>query len=351
VTEVIDFPTRFGKYELLERLAMGGMAEVFLARSFGVEGFEKHLVIKRILPGLARSPRFIKLFIKEAKITAGLAHPNIVQTYELGRVGEDHYIAMEYIHGQDLTRVNRALRAEQFRMPMGLAVYTVAKMLRGLGFAHTLSDAQGRPLNLVHRDVSPHNVMLSYQGEVKIFDFGIARLLGDTMGVENQVAPRGGKFAYMSPEQATGRPMDPRSDIYSAGIVLYELLVGQRLFKHSDPQEKLRMVREADIADPRQQHPNIPEALWAILKRMLAADPGDRPDRAELAEEELWGFLFSYGLRADAKEMRAFLQDLYPDQGGGVPRAWTWRGWRKTSLAWSVWMEPPVLTRPVVTTP
>ena len=315
----MEFPVRFGKYDLIERIAMGGMAEVFLARSFGVEGFEKKLVIKRILPGLSRSPRFVNMFIKEAKITAGLAHPNIVQTYELGKVHEDHYIAMELVHGQDLAHVIRAIRVEQFRMPMGLAVHTVAKVLRGLGYAHNLTDGNGRPLNLVHRDISPHNVMLSFQGEVKIFDFGIARLIGESSEKNRPAVPGGGKFAYMSPEQAMGQAMDSRSDVYSAGILLYELLVGERLFWHPDPAEKLRRVREAIVPDPREQHPGIPDALWDIMRRMLALNPDDRPARAELAEEELWGFLFSHGLRADGQEMAAFLRDLFPDEGAKSP--------------------------------
>ena len=153
----MELPARFGKYELIRRLAKGGMAEIFLARSFGVEGFERHLVIKRILPDLASSAKFVGLFIKEAKISASLSHPNIVQIYELGRVSSDHYIAMEHIHGRDLTRLNKALRGEGERLSIPLAVFVVASILRGLHHAHTRTDAQGRTLNLIHRDVSPHN--------------------------------------------------------------------------------------------------------------------------------------------------------------------------------------------------
>lgn len=311
----MELPARFGKYELIEHLATGGMAEVFLARSFGVEGFEKRLVIKRILPALSRARHFISLFIQEARVTAGLSHPNIVQFYELGKVGDEHYIAMEHIHGRDLTQTNRALRREGRRMPVALAVYVVAKLLRGLGYAHSHTDARGRPLRLVHRDVSPHNVLLSFQGEVKLFDFGIARLFSD--GADPDLAPApgraGGKFAYMSPEQAAGRPIDRRSDIYAAGIVLYELLVGHRLFQDPDPEEKLRRVLAADVTDPRVEVPEIPDGLWAILKRLLARDPDDRPARAELAEEELLGFLYSEGMRADAAGMVALLGELFPE--------------------------------------
>ncbi|MFT5682947.1 MAG: serine/threonine protein kinase, partial [Myxococcota bacterium] len=308
----MDLPRRFGRYELLEHIASGGMAEVFLARSFGLEGFQKQLVIKRILPALASEPRFVSMFIKEAKITAGLSHPNIVQIFELGKVNTDHYITMEYLHGRDLAGINRSLRKTGDRMPLPLAVYVIASLLRGLAYAHSLTNATGAPLNLVHRDVSPHNVLVSFLGEVKLLDFGIARL---TSGEEQPKTGRvgGGKFAYMSPEQASGAPLDHRSDLFSAGIVLYELLVGERLFQHPDPEEKLRQVREAEVPDPREKNPDIPDPLWHILRRMLAADPADRYDRAEVVEEDLWAFLFSHGMRAGTAAMISFMTGLFPD--------------------------------------
>jgi len=313
----MELPTRFGKYELIRRLAKGGMAEIFLARSFGVEGFERHLVVKRILPDLASSPQFVGLFIKEAKISASLSHPNIVQIYELGRVSSDHYIAMEFIHGRDLTRINKTLRPEGDRIPIPLAVFIVASILRGLHHAHSRSDAQGRTLNLIHRDVSPHNVMISFQGEVKLFDFGIARLVGESDPVEGM--PGGGKYAYMSPEQASGRPMDHRSDLYSAGVVLYELLVGHRLFQDPDPAEKLRKVRAAEVPDPRKENPDIQDDLWEILSSMLAKRPEDRPAHAGEAEEALWAFLYRRNLRADAHGLAAFMSSNFPEEAHRDP--------------------------------
>src|SRR6185503_19620558 len=176
----MKFPCRFGKYELLDRIATGGMAEVFLARSFGAEGFEKRLVIKRILPDLASNPKFVSMFIREAKISASLAHPNIVQVFDFGKVGPDHYIAMEHMFGRDLTRLNKALRRDGRFMPLPLALYIASSLLRGLGYAHARQAPDGSRLDLVHRDVSPHNVMVSFQGEVKLFDWGIARLIGQS---------------------------------------------------------------------------------------------------------------------------------------------------------------------------
>ncbi len=315
-------PRRFGRYELLEHLATGGMAEVWLARSFGVAGFEKRVVIKRILPGLARSPRFVRLFVQEARISAGLVHPNIVQIYELGRVGEDHYIAMEHVHGHDLTRVQRALRQRGTAVPIALAVHITASLLRGLAHAHALTDSAGRPLHLVHRDVSPHNVMVGFQGEVKLLDFGIARLVGEAEP-EASGRPGGGKFAYMAPEQASGAPVDRRSDIFSAGVVLYEMLVGKRLFDDAEPAEKLRRVRDADVPDPRALRPDIPDALWAVLQGLLERAPEDRPARAEEAEEALRAVLYDLGERADAATLVAFLAAHFgpvPPPGGGAPQ-------------------------------
>lgn len=308
----MQLPTQFGKYELQELLATGGMAEVYLARSFGTAGFEKQLVIKRILPGLATNPRFVSMFVKEAKISAGLSHPNIVQIYELGRVGDDHYIAMEYIRGHDLTRLNRRLRQMDRRLPPALAVFIATSLLRGLAYAHSATDAQGRPLNLVHRDVSPHNVMVSFQGDVKLFDFGIARLVGDTTAVGDG-RPGGGKFAYMSPEQARGEPLDHRSDLYSAGLVLHHLLVGEKLYKGLDPEEKLRRIR---LGAPLPAAPpsGVPAVAWQALRHLLAGAASDRPSSAEEAEEELLAALFRMGERADSGTLRAFLGELFGDE-------------------------------------
>ena len=303
----MDLPARFGKYELIEHLATGGMAEVFLARSFGAEGFEKRLVIKRILPGLADNPRFVSMFVKEAKISAGLRHPNIVQIFELGKVGDDPYIAMEHIHGHDLTRLMRQLRKREERMPVPLALYAVASLLRGLAHAHAATDSDGAPLNLVHRDISPHNVLVSFQGEVKLFDFGIARLVGEaTRPTAGQ--PGGGKFAYMSPEQARGERVDRRSDLFSAGVVLYELLVGHKLYRGDDAAEKLARVQRGVVPDPRPLNPHITDPLWAALSRLLAGSPDARPASAEEAEEELWAVLYGMGERADASTMSAFMR-------------------------------------------
>lgn len=321
----MKLPARFGKYELLERIAAGGMAEVFLARSFGVEGFERRLVIKRILPGLAGSSRFVSMFVSEAKISAMLSHPNIVQIYDLGREGEDYYIAMEHIAGRDLTRIWRRLHAQSRRMPLGLAVSIAASAARALAYAHSRADSEGAPLQIVHRDVSPHNVIVSYQGEVKLVDFGIARLVPEG-GIDDPDAPGGGKFAYMSPEQAAGEAVDHRSDLFSLGVVLYELVTNQRLFDGADLGEKLRRVRGAEVPDPARVEPSLPPRLSALLRRLLSHDPDQRPASAEALEEELRAVLYQLGERGDAAALGELMRGLFADELRPDPAAARLRG-------------------------
>ncbi len=305
-------PAAFGKYELLEAIGSGGMADVYLARSFGVAGFEKRLVLKCIKPQHARDPRFVASFIHEAKIGVSLNHPNIVSVYELGKVGETWFISMEHLQGRDLNKVSRALRAQDRRMDPAMAVRVVAEVARGLAFAH----AAGGPdrVAVVHRDVSPHNVFLTFTGEVKLVDFGIARLLGEVASAEEAPHPVGaGKFAYMSPEQVSGRAVDARTDIFSAGIVLWELIVGERLFQADDPEEKLRRVREAVVPHPSDRGVGIDEALWVILKRALSRDPDRRHETAALFEEDLRGWLYALPERPGRAAIASLVGDLFPE--------------------------------------
>lgn len=311
----MQLPAAFGRYQLLDRIAVGGMAEVFLARSFGVEGFEKRLVIKRILPELAQNPRFVSMFVHEAKLSVALSHPNIVQVFELGKVGEDHYIAMEHIQGRDLTYVLRTLRRLGERVPPALAASIAAKVARGLGYAHARTGADGRPLPIIHRDVSPHNVIVSFEGDVKLVDFGIARLVGEAEAEPSR--PGGGKFAYMSPEQAAGHPADARSDLFSLGSVLFEMLTGRRLFAETDPDLKLRAVLACDIPHVRSVNPEVPERLADILHQVLRRDPAERHASAALLEEDLRAFLFELGERHDARRLSEWLRGILPDEAAG----------------------------------
>ncbi len=310
-------PATFGEYELTELIAVGGMAEVFLARSFGAEGFEKRLVIKKIAPALANNPRFVQMFVHEAKLSVALNHPNIVQVFDLGRVGTEPYMAMEYIHGRDLTQTLRVIRRNGEQLDVGLAVFVAGKVLRGLGYAHARATPDGRLLHMVHRDVSPHNVVVSFEGEVKLVDFGIARLVGESLSESDpsQVGrPGGGKFAYMSPEQARGLPVDRRSDLFSLAVVLYEMLAGKRLFANDDADEKLRQVIECVIPDVRPLHAGVPDELWAILTKALARDPADRFQDAGAFEEELRALAFAKGWRADERRLAELMRRAWGDE-------------------------------------
>ncbi len=298
------------------------MAEVFLARSVGLEGFEKRLVIKRILPDLAGNPRFVQMFIHEAKLSVVLTHPNIVQVFELGRVDDDPYLAMEFIHGADLTHLLRAMRRDERRMPVAIAAAIGAAIARGLAYAHSRRTPEGLPLHIVHRDVSPHNVMVSFEGEVKLVDFGIARLAASSAvdpnepAVEPAEAPRGGKFAYMSPEQAKGERLDGRSDLYAVGIVLYEMLAGRRLYDGS-PEEKLRALSSGALPDLQAWNPEVPTELVQIIHRALALRPDDRyPTGGEL-EEDLRAFQYRHAARAGSPQIAALMREMFPKEALG----------------------------------
>ena len=221
------------------------MAEVFKAKSFGVEGFERIVAVKRILPSIAEDQEFITMFIDEAKMAVQLTHANIAQIFDLGKVGDRYFIAMEYVHGRDLRAIFDRARKNEQPIPIPMACYVTMKVCEGLDYAHNKKDAAGRDLNLVHRDVSPQNILISYDGEVKVIDFGIAKAAGRS--AKTQAGILKGKFGYMSPEQVRGLPLDRRSDIFSVGIVLYELLTLERLFRGESDFSTLEKVRNVEI--------------------------------------------------------------------------------------------------------
>jgi len=236
-------PKQFGKYYLLEKLAVGGMAEIYKAKTYGAEGFEKLLAIKRILPHAAADKEFINMLIDEAKLSVLLSHANIVQVYDLGKVGEDYFISMEFIHGINLRDVLYRLREKNKRLPIDLSVYAASEICKGLDYAHRKTDSNNQPLGIVHRDISPQNILISYEGEVKIVDFGIAKA---AMNISHTMAGiLKGKIAYMSPEQAMGKAIDFRTDIFSLGILLYEALTGKKLYTGESQFEVLKKIRTA----------------------------------------------------------------------------------------------------------
>jgi TonB family protein len=258
----------FGQYNLLEKIAVGGMAEVWKARMRGVEGFQKMVAIKKILAHMSDNSEFIGMFIDEAKLAAQLSHPNIVHIYDLGKIGRSYYIAMEYVEGKDLRSLLNAARRRAQPLPVGLALLIAARLASALDYAHRKRDFEGRELGLVHRDVSPQNVLISYDGDVKLCDFGIAKAVSKVG--QTQMGALKGKLQYMSPEQAWGRAVDARSDIFSLGTVLFEMLTGERLFSGESEMSVLESVRQGRTRSPRAVDPSISADVDEIVTRALA---------------------------------------------------------------------------------
>ncbi|PTL78171.1 serine/threonine-protein kinase [Vitiosangium sp. GDMCC 1.1324] len=300
----------YGKYQLIKRLAMGGMAQIYLARQRGPEGFEKLVVVKRILPHLAENDEFVRMFLDEARIAARLDHPNIVQIFDLGAQDDSFFIAMEYIHGEDLRRVwKRAERSGQL-IPVPLVCRVMIEACAGLDHAHKKVDANGKPLNIVHRDISPQNILLTFEGRAKVVDFGIAKAADQATETRSGVLK--GKYSYMSPEQASGqKKLDCRSDIFALGVVLYELLTGARLFKRTNDMATLQAVAECDIKPPSQLNPRVPKDLDPIVMKALARAPEDRYAEALGLQLALEDWLIAHQLPSSTAHVAAFMQDLY----------------------------------------
>jgi len=260
------------------------MADVFKGRIQGPGGFERVFVVKRILPHLSDDPAFIKMFVDEAKLSARLNHPNIVQIFELGAVEGEYFISMEHIPGHDLAETTRAIWKKAGPPRVDMVAYVGREICRALSYAHSLTDDQGGLLGMIHRDVSPSNVMLSYEGAVKLLDFGIAKALGDTQDQTNSGSLKG-KYAYMAPEQTTGENVDHRIDIFAAGIVMHEVLTGRRLFKGANDLQTIERVRRCEVRPPSQFNQAVPPELDAILLKALSRNPDDRyQDAGEMAD-------------------------------------------------------------------
>jgi serine/threonine protein kinase len=297
---------------LLDRISVGGMAEVFKAKSYGVEGFEKIIAIKRILPTMGEDRDFIKMFIDEAKIAGQLAHANICQIFELGRIDGSHFIAMEYIWGKDLLQIQNRVRKVKQHIPVPLACFAIAKVLEGLDYAHRKRDPLGRPLEIVHRDCSPQNVLVSYEGEVKVIDFGIAK--ATSRNSRTMAGVLKGKFGYMSPEQVRGLPLDRRSDIFALGTMLYECLTGERLFQGETDFSTLEKVRNVDIQAPRAVNPEIPEAVEKVLLKALAKDVDDRYQWCSEMLADLQQYLMSQDVVFTAKSLSSWLKEMFSQE-------------------------------------
>jgi serine/threonine protein kinase len=302
----------FGSYYLLERLAVGGMAEVYLAKSFVVTGVERLVALKRILPSIAEDDEFIAMFIDEAKIAGQLNHANVAQIFDLGKINSSYFIAMEYVSGHDLRALWERTRDSSEGLPIGLACYVTQKICDGLDYAHRRRDNRGRPLNIIHRDVSPQNILMSYDGDVKVIDFGIAKAANRM--VRTQTGILKGKFAYMAPEQARGEPTDHRADIFAIGVILYELLTGERAFKAESDFALLEKVRKVDLVPPRKLKPHIPKDLERIVYKAMEREAGDRYAHASVMAGELDRFMQNHGITYNREETSAYIRRTFREE-------------------------------------
>ncbi len=302
----------YGRYQLLKKLATGGMAQIYLARQVGPEGFEKLLVVKRILPHLAENEEFITMFLDEARIAARLNHPNVVQIFDLGAQDDSYFLAMEYIHGEDARRVWRQAERQGTRVPQPLICRIVIEACAGLDYAHKKTDQAGRPLNIVHRDISPQNILVAFEGGVKIVDFGIAKAADQATVTRSGVLK--GKYSYMSPEQAAGSLVDHRTDIFALGVVLYELLTGARLFKRPTDIQTLNAVTECMVPPPSSAMTGIPPDLDAIVMKALAKDRTQRYQEARHLAADLESWLLKNQLPSSTAHLAEFLHTIYADR-------------------------------------
>ncbi|QQR42983.1 protein kinase [Myxococcus xanthus] len=304
-------PIPFGKYLLLDRINIGGMAEVWRGKQFGASGFERLVAIKRILPNIAEDDEFISMFIDEAKISVQLTHANVASIYELGNILGSYFISMEYIPGKDMRAIFDRCRKKGEPAPVPLVAFCVSKMCEGLDYAHRKKDGMGRDMNIVHRDISPQNVLISYEGEVKVIDFGIAKAAGKA--TKTQAGILKGKFGYMSPEQIRGLPLDRRSDVFAIGVCLYEMLTGERLFVGDSDFSVLEKVRKAEVPSPSTYNRRIPETLERIVLKALAKDVDERYQYASELGDDLQRFLITSDTIFSRKDLAQYMKSTFAE--------------------------------------
>src|SRR5262249_38244912 len=315
-----DAVKRLGRFQIIGRLATGGMAEVYLALSGELPGFRTLVVVKRILPHLASNAQFIRMFLDEARLAALLDHPNIVRIIEVGHDGEDYFLVMELVQGKPLSAVLRKAAREHRPPTPALTSYLISQAAHGLAYAHTLTDGDGRPLGVVHRDVSPQNVLLSFEGGVKMIDFGVARAFGRVA----HTSPGGlkGKIDYMSPEQASAEEVDHRADVFALGVVLWEALTGRRLFRRETELATMRAIVDDPIPHPSEMA-TIPPELDPIVMRAVRKRKAARLDSANAMATALEQFAFS-NQGFSPMQLAAYTKSLFASE---------YLQWRKTATA------------------
>ena len=298
---------KIGPYRLREKIAQGGMAELYMADYVRQDGFKRAMAVKRVLPHLAENQDFINMFIREARLAALLQHPNIVQIFDFGKIQKAYFIAMEYIDGMNLGQIMASLKSG---LPVNMAMFVAIKISLGLDYSHKRKDDEtGKPLGIVHRDISPQNILVSYQGEVKISDFGISK--ANTEPSLTQAGVIKGKLSYLSPEQALGQQVDHQSDVYALGLVLYEILSGQRVYQFDSDIEAIRTIPDMDIPPVSQLRPDIPEGLSRIINKCLCKDKKERYADARELHDDLILLKAQLQIPYDASDLSTFMRKTF----------------------------------------
>ena len=300
------------RYRIIEKIDSGGMAEIYKAKAITVDGFEKLVAIKRILPSLCSKPKFVNMFLDEARLSMHLNHANIVQVFDVGRAQGTYFIVMEFVEGHNLRRLFQRLTEVGLRFPVHLALFVVTEVLKGLAHAHERRDANGNLLGIVHRDVSPPNILVSKAGEVKLTDFGLAKAVTQVELTDPGIVK--GKFSYLSPEAIDGRAVDHRADIFSTGVILWELLANRRLFLGKTETETIELVQKAEAPSLTLLNPDVSEELDRLVAKSLHRDPRKRFHSAREMGDALTDYLFSKGLKVTAYDLAEFVRAAFDAQ-------------------------------------
>lgn len=298
---------RLGRYLIVDEIASGGMAHVYRAKLMGVEGFENEVAIKKILPSWSHKKEFVKMLIEEAKILVHLHHGNIVQVIELGKEQDNFFIVMEYVDGYDLKKLLKKVKSENNKLKLDLIFYIIKEICKGLEFAHTRKDSKGEPLHIIHRDISPQNILISHEGEVKITDFGIAKVMGKNKETNTGVLK--GKFSYMSPEQALGKQIDERTDLFSLGVLFYEMVFGKKCFEGETDMEIIEKVKTAQVQIP----PEAELSVLEMMEKILSKDQSQRYQSAAEFYDDIEACEKELAKQADANELKLFLEKIFQD--------------------------------------
>ena len=302
-------PSNRQRYQIVKKIDMGGMAEIFLGKALSIEGIEREVAIKRVLPSLSKNSKFLQMFLDEARVSMLLNHACIVQVFDVGRSGGTYFIVMEYVDGFNLRRIFQKASEVGYRVPLELACYAMMEVCKGLAHAHEKTNSEGEHLHIVHRDLSPPNILISRHGEVKITDFGLAKALTHVSVTDPGIVK--GKFSYLAPEAADGKPVDHRADIFAAGICLWEILSNRRLFLGKDDMETVDMVRRAEVPSLTALNPQVTHEFERVLSRALTRDPRKRYTSAREFGDALANYLFSNNLKVTSYDLASLVQRLF----------------------------------------